>query len=312
MGGTVRWVAPDTHARSPSFQHLDLQITSQNRSYVNSAWRAAPWYRAAVSDAVTAASGRYVSLEVTHDEGAAWLRLDRAEVGNAIDAVACGELVDAMRRAAADASIRVVVVAATGPSFSVAGDLVTALPGPPSPVPAADGAALLTTMRDLPRPLVAVVQGECHAAGLAVVAACDLALASSKARFWMPELKGGLWPALPVAAVARAIGPRRALDLALAAAPIDAGAALGVGLVQRLLSPDQLEIESFVMVRALGQRSPSALGHGLPAFRAGLDEPLGPALARARAGLEALLASEDAAEALAAYREQRPPVWKNR
>ncbi len=63
-----------------------------------------------------------------------------------------------MRRAAADVSIRVVVVAATGPSFSVAGDLVTALPGPPSPVPAADGAALLATMRDLPRPLVAVVQ----------------------------------------------------------------------------------------------------------------------------------------------------------
>jgi enoyl-CoA hydratase/carnithine racemase len=258
-------------------------------------------------------SGTYTTIEVRNDDATAWLRLHREDLGNAIDSAACGELCDALAAAGEDDAVRVVVLAAEGASFSVAGDLGSALPvGDPSPVPAADGVALLAAMRELPKPIVAVIQGECHSAGMAVVAACDLAIASSRARFWMPELKGGLWPALPLASLGRAIGRRKALELALLGAPIDARAAVALGLVQRLVEPDQLEIEAFVMVRALAQRSPTALRHGLPAFRAGLDEDLGSALTRARGALDAVLASEDAREAIAAYAAQRPPVWKNR
>lgn len=257
--------------------------------------------------------GTYTTIEVRRDEGTAWLRLNRPAAGNAIDSQTCGELCEAMAAAGSDDDVRVVVLAAEGPSFSVAGDLATVLRvGSPSLVPPRDGAALLQIMRELPRPLVAVVQGECHSAGMALVAACDLAVASSRARFWMPELKGGLWPAVPIAAVGRAIGARRALELALLGSPIDARTGLGLGLVQKLFDPDQLEIEAFVIVRALAQRSPSALRLGLPAFRIGLGEELGDALTRGRAALEAVLASEDALEAMAAYAAQRPPVWKNR
>jgi enoyl-CoA hydratase/carnithine racemase len=255
----------------------------------------------------------YTTIQVRRDEGTAWLRLDRQDAGNALDSQTCGELCAAMTEAAADDGVRVIVLAAEGPVFSVAGDLATVLRvGPPSIVPPRDGAALLAVMRDLPRPIVGVVQGECHSAGMALIAGCDLVLASSRARFWMPELKGGLWPAVPVAALARVIGPRRALELALLGAPIDARAALGLGLVQKLFEPDQLEIEAFVIVRALAQRSPSALRLGLPAFRIGLGEELGEALTRGRAALEGVLSSEDAQEALAAYAARRPPVWRNR
>jgi enoyl-CoA hydratase/carnithine racemase len=257
--------------------------------------------------------GSYSTIEVRRDEGTAWLRINRPDAGNALDSQTCGELCDAMTAASADDDIRVVVLAAEGPTFSVAGDMATVLRvGPPSLVPPRDGAALLSVMRELPRPIVGVVQGECHSAGMAVIAACDLAVASSRARFWMPELKGGLWPAVPMAALGRALGPRRALEMALFGAPIDARAALGLGLVQKLFEPDQLEIEAFVIVRALAQRSPSALRLGLPAFRIGLGEELPEALSRGRAALEAVLASEDAQEAMAAYAAQRPPVWKNR
>lgn len=258
-------------------------------------------------------SGAYTTIHVRRDEGTVWLRLDRPDAGNALDSQTCGELCEAMTAAAADDDVRVVVLAAEGPMFSVAGDMATVLRvGAPSLVPPRDGAALLTVMRELPRPIVAVVQGECHSSGMALVAACDLAVASSRSRFWMPELKGGLWPAVPMAALGRVLGPRRALEMALLGAPIDARAALGLGLVQKLFEADQLEIEAFVIVRALAQRSPSALRLGLPAFRLGLDEDLGDALSRGRAALEAVLASEDAHEAMAAYAAQRPPVWKNR
>lgn len=257
--------------------------------------------------------GEYTTIQVRRDEGTAWLRLDRPDAGNALDSQTCGELCDALTAAAADDDVRVVVLAAEGPSFSVAGDMATVLRvGAPSLLPPRDGAALFQVMRELPRPLVAVVQGECHSAGMALVAACDLAVASSRARFWMPELKGGLWPAVPLAALGRALGPRRALEMALLGQPIDARAAMGLGLVQKLFEPDQLEIEAFVIVRALAQRSPSALRLGLPAFRLGLGEELAEGLARGRAALEAVLASDDAQEAIAAYAAQRPPVWKNR
>lgn len=255
----------------------------------------------------------YTTIEVRQEDGLAWLTLARPDAGNALDGHACAELADAMTSAAADDGVRVVVLAATGATFSVAGDLSTPLRiGRPSPLPPADGAALLATMRDLPRPIVAVVQGECHSAGLALIAAADLALASTRARFWMPELKGGLWPALPLAALGRVLGGRRALELALMADSFDARVAHGLGLVQRLVDPDQLEIEAYVVLRALAQRNPSALRLGLPAFRAGREDDLVGALARGRAALDEFLVSDDAREAMAAYAAHRPPVWKNR
>jgi enoyl-CoA hydratase/carnithine racemase len=255
----------------------------------------------------------YKTIEVRRDEGIAWVQLSRPQAGNAVDAVACGELCDALGDAAADPEVRVVAISAQGPAFCVAGDLATTLRvGPASAIPPADGAALLAVMRDLPRPIVAVVQGECHSAGLALVAAADLTIGSTKARFWVPELKGGLWPAVTLAALARAIGSRRALELALLGDPIEARAAHAMGLVQRLFDPEQLEIESFVVLRALAQRNPTALRLGLPAFRAGRDEDMIGAVARGRSALDAILASEDAREAVAAYQAQRPPQWKNR
>lgn len=258
-------------------------------------------------------TGPYTTIEFRRDEGIAFVQLARPQAGNAIDAAACGELCDALENAAADEAVRVVALTAAGPSFCVAGDLATPLKvGAPSPIPPADGAALLALMRDLPRPIVAVVQGECHSAGLALVAAADLTIASTRARFWVPELKGGLWPAVTLAALARAIGTRRALELALLGEPVDARGAHAMGLTQRLFDPEQLEIESFVVLRALAQRNPTALRLGLPAFRAGRDEDLIGAMARGRSALESILASEDAREAVAAYQAQRPPQWKNR
>lgn len=255
----------------------------------------------------------YTTIEARRDEGIAWIQLARPQHGNAIDAHACGELCDALGDAASDDAVRVIAIGGQGPSFSVAGDLATPLRvGAASTYAPADGAALLAVMRDLPRPIVAVVQGECHGAGLAVVAAADLAIASTKARFWVPELKGGMWPAVPLAVLGRVIGPRRALELALLGEPVEARTAHALGLVQRLFDADQLEIESFVILRALAQRNPTALRLGLPAFRAGRDEDLVGAIARARAALDTILGSEDAREAVAAYQAQRPPQWKNR
>jgi enoyl-CoA hydratase/carnithine racemase len=258
-------------------------------------------------------SGGYTTIEVRHDEGIAWITLARPQAGNAVDAAACGELCDALDAAGNDDAVRVVALSGQGAAFSVAGDLATTLRvGAPSPYQAADGAVLLSVMRDLPRPIVAVVQGECHSAGLTLLAAADLAMASTKARFWVPELKGGMWPAVPLAALGRALGARKALELALLGEAFDARAALSLGLVQRLVDPDQLEIESFVLLRAVAQRNPTALRLGLPAFRAGRDDDLVGAVARARAALDGILASADAREAVAAYQGQRPPQWRNR
>ncbi|MBZ0236156.1 MAG: enoyl-CoA hydratase/isomerase family protein, partial [Deltaproteobacteria bacterium] len=94
-------------------------------------------------------SGVYTTIQVRRDEGTAWLRLDRPDAGNALDSQTCGELCDAMTAAAADDGVRVIVLAAEGPAFSVAGDMATVLRvGAPSLLPPRDGAALLQVMRE--------------------------------------------------------------------------------------------------------------------------------------------------------------------
>jgi len=255
----------------------------------------------------------YVTIDVRHDESIAWMTLARPQAGNALDGHAVAELLHAIGHAVDDAAIRVLAINASGPQFSVAGDLCTPMRlGAVSEHPAIDGSVLFDVLRDCPKPVVAVVQGDAHSAGLGLIAAVDLCIASAQARFWLPELRGGLWPGLPMAALARVIGPRRTLELALLPDSFDVHFAADLGLVQKIVAAEQVEIEAFVFLRALVQRNPSAFRLGLPAFRRGLDEDLPAALARARDAIEKLLSTEDVREAIAAYQDGRKPWWHDR
>jgi enoyl-CoA hydratase len=248
------------------------------------------------------------------------LTLDRPDKRNPIGPQTCGELVHALGLAGADPAVRVVVLTGAGQVFSAGGDLSQMSgagdraagesgkqgPGPASLV------ELFTVMHELGKPIIAMVNGHALAGGLGLVAACDLAVASDQASFGTTEIRVGLWPMMISAEIGRTIGRKKALELMLTGKRIDAGEALAIGLLNRVVPAASLEAETMALAGELAELSPATISLGLRAFHRAQEMELGPALRFLEGELGKVLALEDAREGLAAFMQKRKPVWKGR
>jgi enoyl-CoA hydratase/carnithine racemase len=161
------------------------------------------------------------------------------------------------------------------------------------------------------KPTIAAIHGFCLGGGLEIALACDLRLASADAVFALPETGLGLIPGgggtqrLP-----RIIGLGRALDLLLTGDRIDAREALRVGLISRLAPDrDSLASEATALAERIALRPPLATGFAKEAARVGVELDLAAGLRLERALFTMLLSSDERREALAAFREKRPPVF---
>lgn len=241
--------------------------------------------------------------------------LNRPDKRNPIGPLVCGELVHALAAAREDDNVRVVVLTGAGKVFSAGGDLAQmagAAGGPESPAKPASLVELFLAMHATHKPILAMVNGHALAGGLGLVVACDLAIASSEAQFGTTEIHLGLWPMIITAEIVRSIGRKKALELMLTGRRIDASEAERIGLVNRVVPPERLEDETMALARDLASKSPSAMRLGLRAFYDTQDLPFREALEHLQGQLAAVLATEDAAEGIAAFLQKRTPVWKGR
>jgi enoyl-CoA hydratase len=242
------------------------------------------------------------------------LTLNRPDKRNPIGPQTCGELVHALAGAAADPSVRVVVLTGAGTVFSAGGDLsqMAGATAVESPAPPASLVDLLTAMHDLGMPIIAMVNGHALAGGLGLMVACDLVVASDQATFGTTEIRVGLWPMMISAELARSIGRKHALELMLTGKRIGAAEALAMGLVNRVVPADSLEAETMALAGELAELSPATIALGLRAFYRSQDMALPDALRYLEGELGRVLALEDAREGLAAFLGKRKPVWKGR
>lgn len=167
--------------------------------------------------------------------------LARPEKKNALDEQAANELVAAFEQLAADAAVRVVLLAAEGGDFCAGADLEAlerALgAGPEAHLRDAEALGkVFQTIRDLPRPVVAAVQGRALAGGAGLATACDIVVAHEDARFGYPEVRVGFVPAMVMTMLRRAAGEKRAFELVATGRLIGAREALEIGLVSRVAS----------------------------------------------------------------------------
>jgi methylglutaconyl-CoA hydratase len=243
------------------------------------------------------------------------LRLNRPEARQALDATLIAELSAAVRAAGDDADVRVVVLASSGPAFCAGADLrgMQRMGEASAAENLADAVALarlLDALAACPRPVLAAVQGDCYGGGLGLIAACDIALASSAARFCLSEVRLGLTPAVISPHVLRAIGARAAARYMLSAERFDAAEALRLGLVHAVHAAAELASAVDAMIEALLRGGPEALretkrliadfgGRALPA--GWLEDSAGRIAGRR--------GSEEAREGLAAFFARRPPRW---
>jgi methylglutaconyl-CoA hydratase len=255
------------------------------------------------------------TLDITRDGAVATIWMNRPEVHNAFDENLIADLTSACRELDADDSVRAVVLAGRGKSFSAGADLAWMKRAANYTVEEnlADAgalAAMLRALADMKKPTVARVQGAALGGGTGLTAACDIAIASSAAVFATSEVKFGIIPSAISPYVLRAIGPRQALRYFQSAERFDAARARELGLVHEVVAPEALDAKVAEVVASLLQCGPKAQGAAKDLIRAVAHQPIGDAVvADTVQRIAHLRATPEAREGVAAFLEKRAPDW---
>jgi enoyl-CoA hydratase/carnithine racemase len=244
----------------------------------------------------------------------AYLTLNRPERRNALSGQLLAALEAALTRVAADRTLAAVVLAARGAVFCSGHDLSEMCGLSESSYRELFGrcARVMLGLRRLPQPVIARVQGMATAAGCQLVAACDLAVATTDASFATPGVKIGLFCTTPMVPLVRAIPAKPALEMLLTGRPITAQRAFELGLVNRVVPADQLDGVIGEYVSAIVASSAPVVGIGKAAFydQLALDEVA--AYERAVDVMTANARCDDAQEGMTAFLQKRRPVWKGK
>ena len=169
--------------------------------------------------------------------------------------------------------------------------------------------AMINTIRGLPQPVIAKVQGIATAAGCQLVATCDIAIASDAAWFATPGVKIGLFCHTPNVAVSRAVGQKRAMRMLLTGEPIDSATAVDWGLINEAVPAEELDEAVALMAKTILQYSRSTISVGKGTFYAQEGLPINDAYAVAIPVMATNAGNEDAQEGMGAFLEKRQPQW---
>jgi enoyl-CoA hydratase/carnithine racemase len=219
--------------------------------------------------------------------------------------------------AASDSGVRVIVIAASGKLFSAGHDLKQMTSHRSDPAKGerffertfAICSRLMQSIVEHPKPVIAEVDGLATAAGCQLVASCDLAFASDRARFGVNGIDVGLFCSTPAVALTRSIAPKRAMEMLLTGEMIDAAAALEFGLVNRVVPTEGLTDAVNAIARTIAAKPPLAVKLGKRAVREQAGKNLADAYgAASRVMIENMLAA-DAEEGINAFLEKRRPKW---
>jgi enoyl-CoA hydratase/carnithine racemase len=253
---------------------------------------------------------RYDHVLVERDGDFATITMNRPERRNALSAAHLRELIAAFGEVAATDALGV-VLAGNGPVFSAGHDFAD--------VASADFAGvrhllqtcteLLQTIQQVPQVVVARVHALATAAGCQLVASCDLAVAGESAGFAAPGGKGGWFCHTPMVAIARNVGRKRAMEIALTGDVIDARTAMEWGLVNRVVPDEELEKATRDLLERATRGSARSKALGKQALYAQLDRPERDAYTYAIEVMAAASQTPEAQEGMRSFLDKRPPEW---
>jgi enoyl-CoA hydratase/carnithine racemase len=256
----------------------------------------------------------YDSILVERDAPVATITMNRPEKRNALSSEMMRELNDALRTLSAEPEVRAIVLAANGPAFSAGHDLRELVDGDINRYRAVFDLCteLMETIQAIPQPVIARVHRIATAAGCQLVATCDLAVAAEEATFGTPGVKIGLFCTTPMVALSRAIGRKRALQMLMTGKLISAETAADWGLVNTVVSADELESATRDLALSIASASSLTVALGKQAFytQIDLDQPKAYAYAKEVMSMNAMAA--DAQEGMCAFLDKRQPTWVGR
>ncbi|MEY3005486.1 MAG: hypothetical protein RLZZ491_2662 [Pseudomonadota bacterium] len=255
-------------------------------------------------------------LDLTIDaRGVAWVRLNRPDRHNAMDAAMIGELTEAADRLGRDPAVRVVVLTGAGRSFCAGGDLAWMQAQMRADAQArAQGAQSLADMLGaldrMPKPLIARVQGPAFGGGLGLISVCDVAIGVEGARFGLTEVRLGLIPATIGPYLVARMGAAQARRVFFSGRVFDAAEAVALGLLARAVPDAMLDTAVEAEIAPYLAAAPGAVAAG-KRLVADLARPVDDAqIAQTVAALIARWESAESAEGISAFFEKRKPRWE--
>jgi enoyl-CoA hydratase/carnithine racemase len=248
------------------------------------------------------------------------LTLNRPAARNSLSEALLTALSESFTAIAQDRDVRAVVLAANGPVFCAGHDLKELT----SRRSDADGgrayfrhimttcSAMMQSIVALPQPVIAAVQGVATAAGVQLVATCDLAVASSQAKFATPGVDIGLFCSTPMVALSRNVSRKQAMHMLLTGDPISAEDALRQGLINRIAEPGREREDALALAEKIAAKSSHVVKIGKKAFYEQVQMPLADAYRYAAEVMTENMMARDANEGICAFIEKRPPVWEDK
>ena len=253
-------------------------------------------------------------------DGIATLTLNRPERLNALGGTLRDDLHDAVTRSAADPEVRVIIITGAGKGFCAGGDVKAMNEAKESRrerpllekiAPGRD--RTLLAMREAPQPIIAAVNGAAAGAGMNLALACDIRLAATTAKFSQAFVKRGLHPDwggtyyLP-----RVVGMAKAAEMIFTGEVIDAAEALRLGLVSRVVAPEELMGTALTLARRIAAGPPVAIRLAKHSLYANAERDLKASLEGETFAQNICFDTEDAREGIRAFVEKRDPVFRGR
>jgi len=241
------------------------------------------------------------------------ISVNRPEKLNALNRETISELHVAFAQARHDDAVRAVILAGSGEKAFVAGADISEL-ATVTPMQAQEfsrhGQELMTRIERLGKPVIARIQGFALGGGMELAMACHLRIASDKARVGQPEINLGLIPGFGgTQRMLRLAGRAAALELCLTGAPIDAARAFALGLVNRVVAPEQLDAEVDALANQLASSAPHALAGILDAVLTGGETPIDAGLDYETQAFALCFSTADMREGTSAFLERRKPAF---
>ncbi len=254
------------------------------------------------------------------DESIATLILNRPAARNSLSEALLGKLSAAFTEIAGDRTIRAVLLAANGPAFCAGHDLKELT----SRRSDADGgrayfrhimticSTMMQQIVNLPQPVIAAVQGPASAAGCQLVASCDLAVASSAAKFATPGVNIGLFCSTPMVALSRNVSRKHAMEMLLTGDMVNAKQAAAIGLINRAVGPGKERKAAVALGKKIASKSSYVVKIGKRAFYRQAEMALADAYRYASEVMTENMMARDAEEGICAFIDKRNPSWEDR
>ena len=251
----------------------------------------------------------------TDAEGVAGLALNRPEAYNALSRELLTALQRELEQIGSDTGVRVVVITGKGRAFCAGHDLKELRGERADPARVRSlfeqCSAVMLALTRLPQPVIALVDGIATAAGCQLVAACDLALATTNARFATSGVRYGLFCSTPMVPLSRNLARKPAMEMLLTGDFIEAEDALRLGLVNQVVSPERLEEAFDATLARLLDKPADVLALGKRAFYRQLEMGLEAAYAFTTDVMVENASYRNFEEGLAAFTEKRQPSWSS-